>query len=74
MGAENENDAYFALGWLHASERLFQMDMTRRISQGCLSEVLGDITLNMDIESRKIGHGRLVKKQLTTVSFSAYEP
>jgi len=62
--AENENDAYFALGWLHASERLFQMDMTRRISQGRLSEVLGDITLKMDIESRKIGHGRIVKQQI----------
>ena len=66
--AENENDAYFAMGWLHASERLFQMDMTRRISQGRLSEVLGDITLSMDIESRKIGHGRLVKQQIDSLN------
>ncbi len=66
--AQDENDAYFALGWIHASERLFQMDMTRRISQGRLSEVLGDITLKMDIESRKIGHGRLVEKQINKLS------
>ncbi|KAA3613007.1 MAG: penicillin acylase family protein [Calditrichaeota bacterium] len=66
--AENENDAYFALGWLHASERLFQMDMTRRISQGRLSEVLGEITLKMDVESRKIGHDQLVRNQIQNLS------
>jgi penicillin G amidase len=68
--AENESDAYFALGWLHASERLFQMDMTRRIAQGRLSQVLGDVTLKMDIESRKIGHTRLAQKQIEKLSAS----
>ena len=66
--AETENDAYFSLGWLHASERLFQMDMTRRISQGRLSEVLGALTLQLDIESKIIGHKRMAIQQLDNLS------
>jgi penicillin G amidase len=66
--AETEKDAYFALGWLHASERLFQMDVTRRISQGRLSEVLGDITLQLDIDSRIIGHRRMALQQQDSLS------
>ncbi|MCB9057865.1 MAG: penicillin acylase family protein [Calditrichae bacterium] len=66
--AEKENDAFFAMGWLHASERLFQMDLTRRISQGRLSEILGDITLKMDKESRIIGHNRIAEAQLNELS------
>lgn len=66
--ADMEKDAYFAVGWLHASERLFQMDMTRRISQGRLSEVLGDMTLQLDIDSRIIGHRRMAKEQLSRLS------
>jgi len=39
--AENANDAYFAMGYIHASERLFQMEMMRRVASGHLSEILG---------------------------------
>ena len=39
--AKNEEDAYLALGYLHAEERLFQMEMIRRISSGRLSEIFG---------------------------------
>ena len=39
--AKNEEDAYLALGYLHAQERLFQMEMIRRIATGRLSEVFG---------------------------------
>ena len=39
--AQNEEDAYMALGYLHAQERLFQMEMIRRVASGTLSEVLG---------------------------------
>ena len=39
--AKNDPDAYFALGYCQAQDRLFQMDMARRAGKGTLSEVLG---------------------------------
>lgn len=39
--AQSQPDAYFALGYVVASERLFQMDFSRRIAYGQISEVLG---------------------------------
>jgi penicillin amidase len=54
--AENEEDAWFAVGWLHAGDRLFQMELTRRVASGSLSEILGDITLSFDRKQRLIGH------------------
>ena len=39
--AENDKDAYFALGYSMAQDRLFQMDMVRRAIRGRLSEILG---------------------------------
>ncbi|MFZ5790650.1 MAG: penicillin acylase family protein [Pseudomonadota bacterium] len=46
--AESENDAYFALGFLHAQDRLFQMDFVRRLASGRLSEIMGARTLDTD--------------------------
>ncbi len=37
-----ESDLIFALGYVHAQDRLFQMDMARRQTRGQLSEILGD--------------------------------
>ena len=37
----SEEDVYFALGFVHAQERLFQMEMMRRMAAGRLSEILG---------------------------------
>src|SRR4030043_299352 len=42
----NRNDLFFAIGFLHASDRLFQMDMSRRMASGRLSEVFGERTLD----------------------------
>lgn len=39
--AENEADLYRALGWVHAQDRLFQMEILRRLARGELAEVLG---------------------------------
>ncbi|MDX1700362.1 MAG: penicillin acylase family protein [Melioribacteraceae bacterium] len=41
-------DAYFALGYLHAQERLFQMDLSRRAAEGRLSEIFGNKTVKFD--------------------------
>ena len=39
--ASNLNDAAFALGYVHATDRMFQMDLFRRIPSGTVSELLG---------------------------------
>ncbi|MDN4164871.1 penicillin acylase family protein [Cytophagales bacterium LB-30] len=46
--AQSETDAFRALGYVHAQERLFQMEMIRRVASGRLSEVLGEEMLNTD--------------------------
>ncbi len=46
--AESDEDAAFALGYVHAQERLFQMDMARRAAAGRLSEIFGDKTIAFD--------------------------
>ncbi len=46
--AQTEVDAYRALGYLHARERLFQMEMIRRVSMGRLSEILGPELVKTD--------------------------
>ncbi len=48
LEAANEKDLITAMGYEVASERLWQMDLLRRIGQGRLSEVFGDTTLNVD--------------------------
>jgi penicillin amidase len=60
--AGNEQDAYFALGFVHAQDRLFQMDFTRRLAAGRLSEVLGERTIDTDRLMRVLGFGRRVKE------------
>jgi len=44
----NESDISFALGYCHAQDRLFQMDMIRRQVRGMLSEVIGVAALEAD--------------------------
>jgi len=46
--AKNENDMSFALGYVHAQDRIFQMDMARRQIRGKLSEVVGELALESD--------------------------
>ncbi|MBN1300567.1 MAG: penicillin acylase family protein [Melioribacteraceae bacterium] len=53
--SEHETDAAFALGFVHAQERMFQMDLMRRAGEGRLSEILGSKTLPFDKMFRTIG-------------------
>ena len=46
--AQNKPDAWRALGFITAQDRLFQMDILRRIGNGQLSEILGEKTLKID--------------------------
>lgn len=53
--AENETDLYRALGYVHAQDRLFQMEMVRRLAQGELAEVLGPKLAEVDRLFRTLG-------------------
>lgn len=52
---QSEEDLYHALGYLHAQERLFQMEMLRRVGSGRLAEILGEDLIQTDRFFRTIG-------------------
>ncbi len=53
--AQNEADMYRALGYVHAQDRLFQMEMVRRLANGELAEVLGPKLVDADRLFRTLG-------------------
>lgn len=56
--AATDHDAYYGLGYVHAQDRLWQMEMNRRIGAGRLSEILGEATLSIDKFQRTLGYYR----------------
>ncbi len=52
--ADNRKDIFFGLGYVHAQDRLWQMEFTRRIAQGRLSEVFGAFTVTPDVYLRAL--------------------
>lgn len=58
LQAANEADLYRALGYVHAQDRLFQMEMLRRLARGELAEVLGSRLLPTDRLMRTLTLGR----------------
>jgi len=67
--ARNEEDALFALGYAHAQDRLWQMEMNRRIGAGRLAEVLGAAAVDTDRLLRVLGLHRRAK-----ASLASFEP
>ena len=53
--ARTYEDAMYALGFVHAQDRLFQMESQRRIGAGRMSEVAGSSTLGLDRMMRALG-------------------
>ena len=76
--AKDWEDANFALGFAHAQDRLWQMEMSRRTASGRLSEIFGDSTLEADRFMRTLGIHRLSREALpqfdenTRAVFAAY--
>lgn len=62
--ATNIHDVLFAQGFVHAQDRLWQMDLTRRAAQGRLSEFIGKEALEVDRMSRTLGFKRVAEKDL----------
>ncbi|GAB4530611.1 MAG: penicillin acylase family protein [Anaerolineae bacterium] len=60
--AQNEHDLFLAQGYVHAQDRLWQMEFNRRIGSGTLSAALGDATLDADRFLRTIGLRRAAEK------------
>jgi penicillin amidase len=61
--AANLHDLMFAQGYVHAQDRLWQMDFHRRLLAGRLSEVLGEVTLPVDRWLRILGMGRVARQE-----------
>ena len=66
--AQSLADALFAQGYATAQDRLWQMDLSRRNAEGELSEVFGNRTLRMDIESRTLGFPQVAASALADLS------
>jgi len=63
------NDGYRALGYLHASERLYQMEMSRQVGQGRVAEWVGADMLDVDKFLRTLGFYKQAQ-----ASFAALSP
>ncbi len=66
--AKNENDMYYSLGYIHAQDRLFQMDLYRRIGEGRMSEIFGKETVEYDKLFRTIGINKIAENLYNNIS------
>jgi penicillin amidase len=60
--AKSERDGWFAMGYAHAQDRLWQMEFQRRVSDGRLSEFLGERAFEVDRLMRTLGIARLSER------------
>jgi penicillin G amidase len=67
IAAASDADAAFGLGYVHAQDRLWQMEFQRRVGYGRLSEILGSTTLNTDRFLRTLGTGRAAESAWTAL-------
>ena len=65
---DNDDDAFFALGYMHAQDRLWQMEFQRRVVQGRLSEVFSSLTLEQDKFLRTMRFYEAAKNSLASFS------
>ncbi len=66
--AKTEADLYYAIGFLMAQDRLWQMDLLRRVTQGRLSEIFGKDQLDTDVLMRALRIQEKSEKIIKTVS------
>src|SRR5919198_1760513 len=66
--ASNEHDLYFMQGWVHARDRIFQMDYTRRLASGSLAELVGTAALANDVQLRTLGLRRAAQRSYDAAS------
>jgi penicillin amidase len=72
--AQNEEDLFYVFGYVHAQDRLFQMEILRRLADGRLSEVFGEKALQSDKFFRMLSFREHAKITLATVYRDSTEP
>jgi penicillin amidase len=73
VSAPDHQRLYFLQGWVHAEDRLFQMDTSRRQASGTLAELLGPGALPSDVQLRTIGLRRAAERSLAVISPAGLE-
>src|SRR5439155_24605707 len=71
--ARSLEDAVLAQGYVTAQDRLWQMDLSRRLAQGELSEILGKRTVESDIENRKLGLAQAADRAVREIDAQSRE-
>lgn len=66
--ASNDADMYFAAGFVHAQDRLWQMDLLRRYGQGRLAEIFGPRAVASDRLMRTVGIARIADSLYRRIS------
>ncbi len=72
--AQNEHDLYMVVGYLSAQDRLWQMDLLRRVTQGRLSEIFGKDLVDTDVLLRKLQMSESAQKLYKTLGDSVKNP
>jgi penicillin amidase len=68
ISASRDEDVYFAMGYVHAQDRMWQLEFQRRVVQGRLSEVLGKEALYQDAWMRTLGIHRSARSAWNALS------
>ncbi|MET0417162.1 MAG: penicillin acylase family protein, partial [Actinoplanes sp.] len=68
LRAANRHDLFYLQGMVHAEDRMFQMDVSRRRGAGTLAELLGGGVLPGDVQMRPLGLRRSAEKGLSVLS------
>ncbi|TDR40690.1 penicillin amidase [Tahibacter aquaticus] len=71
--AASDRDAFYAMGFVHAQDRLWQLEIQRRIAAGRLSEVFGKDSIPQDIWFRTLGFSQSARSAWTTLSPQAQQ-
>ena len=68
ISARNDHDLYFAEGYVQGSDRLFQLDLTRRYAYGRLAEVFGIRALALDKALRAVDINGIAERQVRALA------
>src|SRR5271169_5210182 len=68
IAAQDDDDAAFGLGFVHAQDRLFQMELQRRYAAGRLAEIFGPDAVTVDKQMRVLGLHRAAEAEIPYLS------
>ena len=71
--ATSDYDAFFAMGYTHAQDRLWQLELQRRMASGQLSEIFGKATINLDIYIRTLGIHKNAQKSWQAIDAASQQ-